>query len=638
MASRPFDRKSPAPKPGAKPGLKKGGARAATAAPAAPAADLMDKTEAGPERIAKVLARSGVASRRDAERMIAERRISVNGKVIDSPALDVSRKDKILVDGVPLAPPEPPRLWLFHKPAGLVTTERDELGRPTVFEHLPEELPRVMSVGRLDLNSEGLLLLTNDGDLKRRLELPSTGWLRKYRVRINGRPEDQDFNALREGVVIDGEVFQPMVVSMDRQQGANAWLTVGIREGRNREVRRAMEFVGYTVNRLIRVSYGPFQLGDLEVGEVTEVRPRTLRDQLGLAETPDVAATDGILRTSGTAGRSVKGAFGSGSPARARVAGLSRGAASDEAPRGRSFAAKGGDDRRPAGNFRSRDEAPARGGFSRGGAKDEGAKSFRSRDDAAPRGGFARPARDGDERRPAGNFRSRDEAPARGGFSRGGAKDEGAKTFRSRDDAAPRGGFARPARDGDERRPTGNFRSREEAPARGGFSRGGAKDEGAKSFRSRDDAAPRGGFARPARDGDERRPAGNFRSREEDPARGGFARGAANDQGAKTFRSRDDAAPRGGFARPARDGDERRPAGNFRSREEAPARGGFSRGAAKDEGAKTFRSRDDAAPRGSFNKGPGRDAGGPKAPFGRGPKPGPKPGARPGPKGPRGRG
>ncbi|RWY42295.1 pseudouridine synthase [Falsigemmobacter intermedius] len=557
----------------------------------------MDKTEAGPERIAKVLARSGVASRRDAERMITEGRISVNGKIIESPALDVTRRDKILVDGVPLAPPEPPRLWLFHKPAGLVTTERDELGRPTVFEHLPEGLPRVMSVGRLDLNSEGLLLLTNDGELKRRLELPSTGWLRKYRVRINGRPEDQDFNALREGVVIDGEVFQPMVVSMDRQQGANAWLTVGIREGRNREVRRAMEFVGYTVNRLIRVSYGPFQLGDLEVGEVTEVRPRTLRDQLGLAETPDVAATDGILRTSGTSGRSVKGAAASGSPARARVS-----------------------------------------GFARGAAKDDGAKAYRSRDDAAPRGGFTRGARDGEERRPAGGFRARDEAPARGGFSRGAAKEEGAKTFRGRDDAAPRGGFTRGARDGEERRPAGGFRARDEAPARGGFSRGAAKDEGAKTFRAREDAAPRGGFTRGARDGEERRPAGGFRARDEAPARGGFSRGAAKDEGAKILRSREDAAPRGGFTRGARDGEERRPAGGFRARDEAPARGGFSRGAAKDEGAKTFRGRDDAAPRGGFSKGPGRDGGAPKAPFGRGPKPGPKPGARPGSKGPRGRG
>ncbi|GGE17107.1 23S rRNA pseudouridine2605 synthase [Gemmobacter megaterium] len=255
----------------------------AKASPLPPAAETAKPSG---DRIAKVLSRAGVASRRDAERMIAEGRVSVNGKVLDSPALDVTPKDRITVDGAPLAPPEPPRVWLYHKPEGLVTTARDEQGRATVFDHLPEDLPRVMTVGRLDLNSEGLLLLTNDGGLKRRLELPSTGWLRKYRVRVNGRPEDSQFEPLRKGIVVDGENFQPMTVSLDRQQGANAWLTIGIREGRNREIRRAMEAVGLAVNRLIRVSYGPFQLGELKPGEVAEIRPRMLKDQLGLDETP----------------------------------------------------------------------------------------------------------------------------------------------------------------------------------------------------------------------------------------------------------------------------------------------------------------------------------------------------------------
>ncbi|GHG91612.1 pseudouridine synthase [Pseudodonghicola xiamenensis] len=242
------------------------------------------------DRIAKVLARAGVASRREAERMIEEGRVNVNGKPIDSPALNVTAKDRISVDGKPLAAPEPARLWLYHKPSGLVTTARDEQGRETIFDALPEEMPRVMSVGRLDLNSEGLLLLTNDGGLKRQLELPSTGWLRRYRVRINGRPEEKNFEPLRQGVVIEGEKFQPMIVSIDRQQGANAWLTVGLREGRNREIRRAMEAVGFSVNRLIRISYGPFQLGNLKAGEVEEVRRRVLRDQLGLeAEVEDAA-------------------------------------------------------------------------------------------------------------------------------------------------------------------------------------------------------------------------------------------------------------------------------------------------------------------------------------------------------------
>ena len=234
------------------------------------------------DRIAKVLARAGVASRREAERMIEAGRIAVNGKTIDSPALNVTGRDRILVDGKPLAEPEPARLWLYHKPTGLVTTHKDEQGRETIFDHLPEDLPRVMSVGRLDLNSEGLLLLTNDGGVKRQLELPATGWLRKYRVRVNGRPTEDTFRPLRKGITIDGENFQPMQVSLDRQQGANAWLTVGIREGRNREIRRAMEAVGLSVNRLMRVSYGPFQLGNLKSGEVEEVRRRVMRDQLGL--------------------------------------------------------------------------------------------------------------------------------------------------------------------------------------------------------------------------------------------------------------------------------------------------------------------------------------------------------------------
>ena len=181
-----------------------------------------------------------------------------------------------------MAEPEPTRLWRYHKPPGLVTSERDERGRETVFAHLPEEMPRVVSVGRLDLNSEGLLLLTNDGALKRRLELPSTGWQRKYRVRAHGTPDAAMLEPLRRGITVEGERFQPMRVEIDRQQGSNAWLTVAIREGRNREVRRALQAVGLVVNRLIRVGYGPFQLGDLEPGAVEEVRPKVLREQLGL--------------------------------------------------------------------------------------------------------------------------------------------------------------------------------------------------------------------------------------------------------------------------------------------------------------------------------------------------------------------
>lgn len=233
------------------------------------------------ERIAKVLSRRGIASRREAERLIEAGEVTVNGKTITSPALNVTGRDRITVSGEPLPAKEPARLWLYYKPEGLVTSASDEKGRDTVFDRLPEDMPRVMSVGRLDLNSEGLLLLTNDGELKRRLELPSTGWLRKYRVRVNGNPTDPDLEPLRKGITIEGERFQPMQVVLDRIQGANAWLTVGLREGKNREIRRAMSAIGLTVNRLIRVSYGPFRLNELQPGQVEEVRPKVLRDQLG---------------------------------------------------------------------------------------------------------------------------------------------------------------------------------------------------------------------------------------------------------------------------------------------------------------------------------------------------------------------
>ena len=246
------------------------------------------KTPKG-DRIAKILSRAGIASRRVAERMIEAGRVSVNGAQITSPALNVTDADDITVDGKPLTAPEPPRLWLFHKPTGLVSTDHDEKGRETIYSALPEDMPRVMSVGRLDLNSEGLLLLTNDGGIKRKLELPATGWLRRYRVRVNGRPTDSVLDPLRQGVTVEGEAFQPMTVTLDRQQGANAWLTIGLREGRNREIRRALAEIGLTVNRLIRVSYGPFQLGELKPGAVEEVRRRILRDQLGLEAGQDSA-------------------------------------------------------------------------------------------------------------------------------------------------------------------------------------------------------------------------------------------------------------------------------------------------------------------------------------------------------------
>lgn len=271
----------------------------------APAANTPSDTNATTpaDRIAKVMARAGVASRREAERMIVEGRVTVNGQTIASPALDVRPGDRITVDGKPLDEPQETRLWLYYKPVGLVSSDADEKGRQTIFDALPRDLPRVMTVGRLDLTSEGLLLLTNDGALKRRLELPSTGWLRRYRVRVNGTPGDMTFAPLRRGVTIDGEEFAPMEISLDSQQGANAWLTVGIREGKNREIRRAMTHVGLQVNRLIRIGYGPFKLTGMEKNEVVEVKRRVLRDQLGgLLTGEDDSPKPRALRPRGAAG------------------------------------------------------------------------------------------------------------------------------------------------------------------------------------------------------------------------------------------------------------------------------------------------------------------------------------------------
>ena len=232
-------------------------------------------------RVAKAIAHAGLCSRRDAERWIGEGRVAVNGTVLKKPAHVVSPDDKITVDGKPLPKAEAPRLWRYNKPKGLVPSHKDPQGRKTVFEALPAELPRVVSVGRLDLNTEGLLLLTTHGELARHLELPSTGWLRRYRVRAHGRVTQADLDRLAKGITIDGVHYGPVEAKIDREQGSNVWLTLGLREGKNREVKRLAEALGLTVNRLIRISFGPFALGDLPVGEVEEVKQRVLKDQLG---------------------------------------------------------------------------------------------------------------------------------------------------------------------------------------------------------------------------------------------------------------------------------------------------------------------------------------------------------------------
>ena len=376
------------------------------------------------ERIAKAISRAGLMSRRDAEKAILAGRVAVNGKTIASPALDIAASDKVTVDGRPIDAPQEVRLWLYYKPLGLIVSEKDEKGRQTVFDTLPEGMPRVMSVGRLDLNSEGLLLLTNDGGLKRRLEMPATGWLRKYRVRVMGRPTEAMLAPLRAGVTIDGEDFQPMEISIDRQQGANAWLTIGIREGKNREVRRAMAEVGLNVNRLIRISYGPFRLTGMKPGEISELRRKVLREQLGGLLTGEEAEARPRKRKPGTAGpdrpRKPRAATGAGDRPERKPR---TGAGGGDRP-ARSFAGKPGADRperKPRAGAAGGDR-PARGFAGKPGA---------DRPERKPRagaGGGDRPARsfagkpgaDRPERKPRAPSTSKTGGPRGGGPGRGG--------------------------------------------------------------------------------------------------------------------------------------------------------------------------------------------------------------------------
>nr|WP_295826445.1 pseudouridine synthase [uncultured Azospirillum sp.] len=284
----------------------------------------------GGERIAKRLARAGLCSRRDAERWIAEGRVAVNSRVLDSPACVVRSGDIVQVDGKVIPEPEPARLWRYHKPSGLVTTARDEKGRETVFDRLPPDLPRVVSIGRLDLTTEGLLLLTNDGELARFLELPATGWTRRYRVRVFGEVDERQLAALEKGPTIEGVKYGPIEAALDRIQGRNAWLTVSLKEGKNREIRKVMESLGLQVNRLIRVAYGPFQLGKLEEGAVEEVPKRVVREQIapffGTPEGAEPAESGTKQRAKARADASVKAA-----PAKAASGGRAAGKADAKA-------------------------------------------------------------------------------------------------------------------------------------------------------------------------------------------------------------------------------------------------------------------------------------------------------------------
>jgi 23S rRNA pseudouridine2605 synthase len=274
-------------KPFGKPGGKPGGKPFSKDGKPGPKADEGPKRS---ERIAKVMARAGIASRREVERLIGLGKVAVNGKILDTPAVLVTRDDVITVDGKPIGSAEATRVWRYHKPAGLLTSHTDPAGRPTVFDALPSGLPRVLSVGRLDLNTEGLLLLTNDGELSRALELPSTELVRQYRARARGRVSQLQLDSLKDGVTVDGIHYGPIEATLDKAKDsegnapANLWISVSITEGKNREVRKVLEHLGLTVNRLIRTSYGPFRLNELQPGEVEELRPKVLREQLGMTE------------------------------------------------------------------------------------------------------------------------------------------------------------------------------------------------------------------------------------------------------------------------------------------------------------------------------------------------------------------
>lgn len=260
------------------------------------------------ERVAKVIARAGVCSRREAERLIAEGRVTLDGRRLDSPAVNALKDAKITVDGEPLPERAPARLWRYHKPKGLITTTRDPQGRPTVFAALPPEVPRVLSIGRLDLNSEGLLLLTNDGSIKRRLELPDSAWIRRYRVRVHGRVEPKSLEALAEGVTVAGTEYGPIKARLERQTGSNAWLEMSLTEGKNREIRRVLEHLDLSVNRLIRISYGPFRLARLARGAIEEVPAKVLWEQLGLdgGPTTKIGTAKAKPRPNRPGGKSIK--------------------------------------------------------------------------------------------------------------------------------------------------------------------------------------------------------------------------------------------------------------------------------------------------------------------------------------------
>ncbi|KKB12475.1 hypothetical protein VE25_07155 [Devosia geojensis] len=481
------------------------------------------------DRLAKVIARSGLCSRRDAEGWIAAGRVTVNGKKVITPAFNVTERDKIAVDGQPLAVRQGTRLWLYHKPAGLVVTEKDPQGRRTVFDAAEElGLPRVVSVGRLDINTEGLLLLTNDGGLKRVLELPETGWLRRYRVRAHGAVTQAQLDTLQHGIEVEGIRYGEIEATLEREQGTNVWLTVALREGKNREVRNVLEALGLTVNRLIRVSYGPFQLGDIPPGEVETVKARVLRDQLGnkLAEAAGVDFDSDMpepmrSRPPQRAGhpakshpakiRTERGTF-SGQPETRRAPRMRE---DDNTPSPRRIHFEGGETitdfrGKPAG----RGDRPERGDRMRGDRPERGDKPVRG--DRPARGprpeGSDRPSRGfGARSRPPRDFGEKSRTPE-DGFERrprrrhaeaGGQAD----ARQSRPYREARAGGPRPARGGFEGKggPRGDNRGpRPDRPDRPKFDRSGS--DRPRSDRPRSDR-PKGARPDAAAEGRPQRPA-----------------------------------------------------------------------------------------------------------------------------------
>lgn len=484
-----------------------------------------------PERIAKVMARAGVASRRDSEAMIAEGRVSVNGTVLDSPALDVKPTDIVLIDGEPLPARERTRLWLYHKPRGVVTTNFDPEGRPTVFDVLPEDLPRVLTIGRLDINTEGLLLLTNDGGLARVLELPETGWLRRYRVRAFGEVTQDVLDTVKDGVTIDGIQYGPVTARFERQQGFNTWLTVDLREGKNREVKTVLEHLGLTVNRLIRISFGPFQLGELEEGEVDEIRSRVLQDQLGT----ELAAK---------AGADFESPRRDALPAAPRPA-----PAGDDRPRRRREPDEDEHEARRDAVRELRGDKP----WTRTTWRDADAEPQRARK-APPRRG-ADPKLERQEREATGEVKRRRNTPIADPKGRrvlvervsapvAEERDAPARESKRRPDRMPRQQRGAQERGGDEMR-TSRPLSRtggDERPARRPRSEAGERDR--SGDRPWEDRAPRGERSdRAPRDGAER-PARAFRERSADDRPRG--RSFGDKPGGKGFGSRSSDRPAGG--------------------------------------------------------------------------------------------